>query len=33
VLAGLTEDPLAAPLQGGWHCAKDFVGDPARVDV
>jgi uronate dehydrogenase len=26
------EDPVAAPFQGGWYCAKDFVGDPARVE-
>lgn len=25
------EDPAAAPFQGGWYCAKDFVGDPSRV--
>jgi uronate dehydrogenase len=27
-----SEDPVAAPFQGGWYCAKDFVGDPERVD-
>lgn len=32
VLAGPPESPVAAPFQGGWYCAKDFVGDPARVD-
>jgi uronate dehydrogenase len=26
VLTGTPEDPVAAPLQGGWYCAKDFVG-------
>ncbi len=26
------EDPAAAPFQGGWYCAKDFVGEPGRVD-
>ena len=26
------ESPAAAPFQGGWYCAKDFVGDPSRVD-
>lgn len=26
------EAPAAAPFQGGWYCAKDFVGDPGRVD-
>lgn len=26
------ETPAAAPFQGGWYCAKDFVGDPGRVD-
>ncbi|MFZ0270200.1 NAD-dependent epimerase/dehydratase family protein [Caulobacter sp.] len=26
VLAGPPEDPVAAPFQGGWYCAKDFVG-------
>ena len=25
VLAGPPEDPVAAPFQGGWYCAKDFV--------
>lgn len=25
------EDPAAAPFQGGWYCAKDFVGEPDRV--
>jgi uronate dehydrogenase len=25
------EDPAAAPFQGGWYCAKDFVGEPGRV--
>jgi uronate dehydrogenase len=32
VLVGPPEDPAAAPFQGGWYCAKDFVGDPGRVD-
>lgn len=32
VLAGPGEDALAAPFQGGWYCAKDFVGAPERVD-
>jgi uronate dehydrogenase len=27
-----SEDPAAAPFQGGWYCAKDFVGDPGRVE-
>jgi len=27
-----SEEPAAAPFQGGWYCAKDFVGDPGRVD-
>jgi uronate dehydrogenase len=27
-----SENPAAAPFQGGWYCAKDFVGDPERVD-
>jgi uronate dehydrogenase len=27
-----SEDPAAAPFQGGWYCARDFVGDPERVD-
>jgi uronate dehydrogenase len=26
VLAGPPEDPVAAQFQGGWYCAKDFVG-------
>lgn len=26
-----SENPAAAPFQGGWYCAKDFVGDPERV--
>ena len=26
VLAGPPEDPVAAPFQGGWYCAKGFVG-------
>lgn len=26
------EDRAAAPFQGGWYCAKDFVGDPGRVE-
>ena len=30
--AGSPEDPAAAPFQGGWYCAKGFVGDPGRVD-
>jgi len=25
VLAGPLEDPVAAPFQGGWYCAKDFL--------
>jgi len=25
------EDSAAVPFQGGWYCAKDFVGDPERV--
>jgi uronate dehydrogenase len=25
VLAGPSEDPVAAPFQGGWYCAKDYV--------
>jgi len=32
VMAGPPEDPVAAPFQGGWYCAKGFVGDPSRVD-
>lgn len=32
VMAGPPEDPVAAPFQGGWYCAKDLVGDPSRVD-
>jgi uronate dehydrogenase len=32
VLARASEDPTAAPFQGGWYCAKDFVGDVERVD-
>jgi uronate dehydrogenase len=32
VLAGAPEDPLAALFQGGWYCAKGFVGEPGRVD-
>ncbi|SFJ24036.1 NAD(P)-dependent oxidoreductase [Caulobacter sp. UNC279MFTsu5.1] len=32
VLAGPGEDALAAPFQGGWYCAKGFVGAPERVD-
>ena len=32
VLAGPPEDPVAAPFQGGWYCAQDFVGDVERVD-
>jgi uronate dehydrogenase len=31
-MTGPPEDPVAAPFQGGWYCAKDFVGDPSRVD-
>lgn len=31
VLAGASEDPAAAPFQGGWYCAKDFVGEVERV--
>ncbi|HJV40333.1 NAD(P)-dependent oxidoreductase, partial [Caulobacter sp.] len=26
------EPRAAASFQGGWYCAKDFVGDPGRVD-
>jgi uronate dehydrogenase len=26
------ESAAAAPFQGGWYCAKDFVGAPERVD-
>lgn len=26
VMAGPPEDPVAASFQGGWYCAKDFVG-------
>jgi uronate dehydrogenase len=33
VLAGPPEDPVGAPFQGGWYCAKDFVGEPQRVDI
>jgi uronate dehydrogenase len=32
ILTGGLEDPVAAPFQGGWYCAKDFVGAPERVD-
>lgn len=32
MMAGPPEDPAAVPFQGGWYCAKDFVGDPSRVD-
>jgi uronate dehydrogenase len=32
ILAAGPEDPLAAPFQGGWYCARDFVGAPERVD-
>lgn len=32
VMAGPPENPIAAPFQGGWYCAKDFVGEPSRVD-
>ena len=32
VLAGPPEHPIAAPFQGGWYCARDFVGDVERVD-
>lgn len=32
VLTGPTEEAAAEPFQGGWYCAKDFVGDPERVD-
>jgi uronate dehydrogenase len=32
ILAGGPEDPVAAPFQGGWYCAKDFVGPPDRVE-
>ena len=31
VLAGAPEDPIAAPFQGGWYCAKGFLGEPERV--
>uniref|UniRef100_B0T3P0 NAD-dependent epimerase/dehydratase n=1 Tax=Caulobacter sp. (strain K31) TaxID=366602 RepID=B0T3P0_CAUSK len=31
VLAGGVEDAVAAPFQGGWYCAKNFVGDVGRV--
>jgi uronate dehydrogenase len=31
VLAGAPEDPVAARFQGGWYCAKDFVGDAPRL--
>ncbi|CAN5123903.1 NAD(P)-dependent oxidoreductase [soil metagenome] len=30
VLAGPPENPIAAPFQGGWYCAKDFDGGPGR---
>ena len=33
VLDGAPENPTAAPFQGGWYCAKDFVGDPERVEI
>ncbi len=33
VLAGPPEDPLAARFQGGWYCAKDFVGQPRDVQA
>ncbi len=33
VLTGPPEDPVAAPFQGGWYCAKGFVGDVERVDI
>ncbi|EJL26041.1 NAD dependent epimerase/dehydratase family protein [Caulobacter sp. AP07] len=32
ILADGPEDPAAAPFQGGWYCARDFVGQPERVD-
>ena len=32
VLVGPPEEAVAAPFQGGWYCAKDFVGDVERVD-
>jgi uronate dehydrogenase len=32
VLAGAPEDPVAAPFQGGWYCAKGFVGEVERVN-
>lgn len=32
ILAGSSESPAAEPFQGGWYCAKDFVGAPERVD-
>lgn len=31
VLAGPPEDPTAARFQGGWYCAKDFVGDVEEI--
>lgn len=31
VMAGPPEEAAAEPFQGGWYCAKDFVGDPSRV--
>jgi uronate dehydrogenase len=32
VMAGAPEDPVAAPFQGGWYCAKDFVGDVREIE-
>jgi uronate dehydrogenase len=32
VLAGPPEDPVAAPFQGGWYCAKDFVGNVEEIN-
>lgn len=32
ILAGGPEDAAAASFQGGWYCAKDFVGEPGRVE-
>lgn len=31
ILAGPPEAAAAEPFQGGLYCARDFVGDPARV--
>lgn len=30
--AGKTEDPLAAPFQGGYYCPPEFSGEPSRID-